>query len=86
VINIEILIGLGIGLVLFLCTIKAYTLGIKHGKQLISNSVPDVNLNPVKSFKQYVQDKETKKEDDLITEGLNNIFSYTGDPQVKEGD
>ena len=81
-----VILGIAIGLFFFIVLVKAYTIGIKHGKQLVNNNAPEVNLNPVKSFKQYVQDKEAKKEEDLITEGLNNIFSYTGDPQVKEGE
>lgn len=81
-----VILGIVLGLFFFIVLVKAYTVGIKHGKSMANNSIPDVNLNPVKSFKQYVNDKEKKKEEDLITEGLTNIFAYTGDPQVKEGD
>ena len=82
---IEIFIGLGAGLVLFLCTIKAYTLGLKHGKQLGNATIPTMDINPVKAYTEHMQAKEEKKQHDFIEEGINNIMSYTGESQ-KEGE
>lgn len=82
-IYINLVVGLVAGLILFLCSIKAYTLGIAHGKQLSQATVPKVNLNPVKAIQEAKTAKEEKKQADLIAEGWNNILSYTGEPQER---
>jgi hypothetical protein len=79
------ILGLVLGLVLFLCCIISYTLGLKHGKQLSNNITPKLDINPVKAYKEHKEAKEEKKEIDKVAEGWQNILTYTGDPQ-KEGE
>lgn len=75
------ILGLVTGLVLFLCTILAYILGIKHGKQLSQSSVPKLNINPVQVYKEHKTAKEEKAQQDKIQQGWENILNYDGTPQ-----
>jgi len=77
----QLILGLSLGLIFFLCTIYAYTTGLKHGKQLSNNNIPQLNINPVKAYKEHKEEKEVKKEVDKYTQGWQNILAYTGDPQ-----
>lgn len=63
----------------FMC-IKAYTLGLKHGKQIINNEVPEIN--PVKAMSRA--NKKEEEQMDKITQGLENILSYNGEDQTKK--
>lgn len=56
----NILLGLGVGLVFFISTIKAYTLGLKHGKQLVNNEVPRVE--PIKEIFEKAEENKKVKE------------------------
>lgn len=86
VVKIEyVFLAIALGLFFFIVCVKSYTLGLKHGKQLGNNNIPTVNLNPIKAYKEHKEAEEEKKEIDKFTEGWQNIFSYTGDPQ-KEGE
>ncbi|MFA5880553.1 MAG: hypothetical protein WC834_00030 [Eubacteriales bacterium] len=83
-----LIIGMILGLWLFVATITAYTLGLRHGKMLVNGVVPQINLNPVKAVlnaQQAIQtkrdDEKQKKTDDLISQGLANILAYDGTPQ-----
>lgn len=71
--------GLILGLILFLCSIKAYTLGFKHGKDVKDSKTPQLNINPVKTFREHLEVKEDKKKVDLAQEGWNGpngILNY----------
>lgn len=86
---IYIILGLALGLIFFIATIKAYTIGVKHGKQLSQSIVPNVNINPVKTFKDYLDKKEQNKNVDLVNEGWNGengINNYDPYKAVKEVD
>ncbi len=73
--------GIALGLFFFIATIKAYTIGLKHGKQLANKEVPTINLNPIKAYTEHKEEKEAKTQRELELEGIANIFSYTGDEQ-----
>lgn len=60
------LIGLITGLVFFIATISAYTLGLKHGKQLSNGNIPKINLNPTKTIVEVKENKAQKKLDDEL--------------------
>lgn len=75
------LVSILLGLIFFIATVTAYSLGIKHGRIVRNDGVP--NVNPVKAVQQIKQDKEIKKQMDLFTEGLNNILSY-GEEETKK--
>jgi hypothetical protein len=80
------LYGLAVGLVFFLCSLKAYTLGLQHGKELSKGITPSVNINPVKAVREFKREVQQEQQSDKISEGLHNLFSYTGDPQKREGE
>lgn len=73
----DIILGLAIGLVFFIATITAYIIGIKHGRTIKADGVP--NINPIKAVMDVKQDIDTKKQVDLFSEGLNNILNF-GEP------
>ena len=76
----EIAIGTLIGLILFIIPMWSYRLGLKDGLK-IKEGKPIEQIK--KPFKMPF--KEPKKEDDLMMQGLQNIFSYDGTEQkVKE--
>lgn len=81
----DLLIELIIGLVLFFIFILSYftglNLGLKHGKELNNGNIPTLELNPIKAVKTHVESKKEKEESDLISQGLQNIMMYTGEPQ-----
>lgn len=78
---IYMILGIVLGLFFFISTIAAYTLGLKHGKQLGNREMPTINLNPVKAYTKHVEAKAEKTQQDLIDEGFKNIMSYTGEIQ-----
>ena len=67
------ILGLITGLVFFIATMTAYTVGLRHGKQLSNGNIPKVNLNPVKAIVEAKEKKETKKAE----EELMDIMSAT---------
>lgn len=71
-------------IVAFFMCIKAYMLGLKHGKQLSNNDdIPAVNLNPVKPIVEAVgQYKEDKKAEELQDE-LTDMMSADRDTMLK---
>lgn len=70
----EIWIGLFVGLIFFVSTITAYSFGIKHGRVVKNDGVP--NINPVKAIDNIRESKENKVTMDTFTQGLQNILSY----------
>lgn len=78
---IYILVGTANGLLLFLCVLKAYALGLRHGKELIKGNAPTIKLNPIQAIREHAEAKENKKQNDLIAEGLQNLMNYNGEPQ-----
>lgn len=75
----ETIAGLLVGVAIFICTIKAYTLGVSHGKQLSEGRVPKIQLNPVKAVTQAIEQHEQAKEEKKADTDLNDIFSYSVD-------
>ena len=70
----QILLGLAIGLVFFIATIVAYSFGVKHGRIVKNDGIP--NVNPVKAVKVMQKKAEEEKKHDEIAQGLSNILSY----------
>ena len=79
----NILIGLAVGLVFFIATISAYTIGLKHGKLIQQGNIPKVNLNPVKAAYEAVEQHEQKKEEAKEAEELADIMSYSVESALK---
>jgi dihydropteroate synthase len=75
----NILIGLLIGGLFFIATITAYTLGLKHGKQLSNAVIPQVNINPIKPIVEAIEQKKEEKEAEVLT----NIFEYTSETAMQ---
>jgi len=71
------LIGLSLGAVLFIATVTAYTLGLRHGRELAKGIMPRLELNPIKPILKAVERvKEEKKVKDLGEE-LADVMSYS---------
>jgi hypothetical protein len=75
----NILIGLIVGSVFFIATVKAYTLGLKHGRQLNNNQIPNIEINPVKPIVEAIEQKKEEKEAEILT----NIFEYTSETAMQ---
>lgn len=74
---IDMLMGLILGLVLFLCVIKGYCLGLKHGKQLSNGIVPKLELNPIKHFTEAIETHKQSKEEIKIKNDLDDVMGAT---------
>jgi len=71
------LIGLGVGLVFFLCTITAYTLGLRHGRELAKGITPRLELNPIKPILKAVERVKEEKKVKELGEELADVMSYS---------
>ena len=70
----NILVGLGCGLVFLFMCLKSYTLGIKHGKQLFNKEVPQIKINPMQPIKDVVHHIEEKKEEQKFESALEDYW------------
>lgn len=73
---LNMIVGLSLGLVLFLCAITAYAIGLKHGRALAKGNIPEVRLNPVKATIQAVEQRSQKKEAAKVTDELSDMLNY----------
>ena len=76
-------------IVAFFMCIKAYCIGFKHGKEVSKAITPTINLNPIKSLKDYINTKDIKKKEDLAYQGWNGedgILNYDPYKEKKEGE
>jgi hypothetical protein len=55
-------------IVAFFMCIKAYTLGLKHGKQLSNAIIPQVNINPVKPIVEAIEQKKEEKQAEVLVD------------------
>jgi len=77
------LIGLSLGLVIFIITITTYTLGIRHGRELAKGITPRLSINPVKPILKAVERvKEENKAKELGGE-LADVMSMTKESMLK---
>ena len=70
----NIIVGLGAGLVIFISTIKAYTLGIKHGKQLINKEVPVFKMPDTMDPLKYIETLKVKKEEKEVKSAIDEYW------------
>ena len=70
----EILIGLLVGLLFFGFTIGAYTIGVKHGKEIKSGGSP--TINPVKIVEQKKAQKEAEQMANNLAQNISNLLNY----------
>jgi hypothetical protein len=73
----ELSMGLGVGLFLFFCTITAYVTGVGHGRLMINNQVPKLNLNPVKAISKAVEQHKEEKKVEALTDELTVAMGYS---------
>jgi len=71
------LIGLSLGAVLFIATITAYTLGLRHGRELSKGIMPRLELNPVKPILKAVERVKEEKKAKELGEELADVMSYS---------
>jgi len=72
----NIILAITLVVAFFMC-IKAYTLGLKHGKQLSLSIVPKFGLNPIREFKQVTIQREETKEQTKISNELDEVMGAT---------
>ena len=77
------LIGLSLGAVIFIITITAYTLGIKHGRELSKGITPRLELNPIKPILKAVERVKEEKKAKELGEELADVMSYTKESALK---
>jgi uncharacterized membrane protein len=70
-------------IVAFFMCISAYFLGLKHGKQLGNNQIPNINLNPTKPIFEAIQRNENKKKQDELMDELTDIMSADKESMLK---
>jgi len=70
----NVIIGLIVGLVFFISTIKAYTLGIKHGKQLTNKEVPVFKMPDTMDPLKYIETLKEKKEEKQIKSAIDEYW------------
>lgn len=75
--------GLILGAVLFLCTILAYTIGLKHGRELSKGNTPKLNLNPIKPIVNAIEKHEDKKKVEALTDELEEVMNYSRESALK---
>ena len=73
----ELIMGLGLGLFLFLCSIMAYVTGIEHGRELSKGNAPKMDINPVKPILKAVEKHKEDKKVEELTDELNEALSYS---------
>jgi len=73
----DIIIGLGLGLFLFLCTTIAYTIGVQHGKELSKGNAPKMSLNPISPIIKAVEKHKEAKKVEALGEELADVMSYS---------
>ena len=82
----EIIAGLIIGLVLFCIPILSYRAGLQMGIHITKGK----DIKPLRmDFNKPKLSKEDKKkieEEQKIVNGINNLLSYNGEQQKKEGE
>jgi hypothetical protein len=81
----EYIIGAILGLCFFIVPIWAYRKGLNDGLKINGNK-PLEPIKPIKSIKQQFDKHEPSPIEKLMSEGISNIMSYTGEPQKKAGD
>ena len=71
------LIGLSLGAVLFIATVTAYTLGLRHGRELSKGIMPKLSINPIPSIVRAVEKREEEKKAKELGEELADVMSYS---------
>jgi len=74
---IELLIGLTVGLAFFFATIKAYTLGYSHAKELSKGNIPKLSLNPIRPIIKAVEKHKEEKKIEELTDELSIAMGYS---------
>ena len=72
----NIILAITLVVAFFMC-IKAYTLGLKHGKQLSNGIVPKLELNPIKPIIEAIEQHKETKEQIKITNDLDEVMGAT---------
>ena len=77
------LIGLSLGAVIFIATITAYTLGLRHGRELAKGIMPRLELNPIKPILKAVERVKEENKAKELGEELADVMSYTKESALK---
>ena len=66
----------------FMC-VSSFTIGIKMGKSLSSGKLPQFNINPIKTIKEYAEKVEAQKQEEILQEELSDILGATKESMLK---
>lgn len=72
----NIILAITLVVAFFMC-IKAYTLGLMHGKQLSNAIVPKLDLNPIKPIVEAIEQHNQTKEEIKIKNDLDDVMGAT---------
>ena len=72
----NVILAITLVVAFFMC-IKAYILGLKHGKQLSNAIVPKIELNPIKPIVKVIETHKQTKEQIKITNDLDEVMGAT---------
>ena len=77
-----IIIGAVLGLCFFAVPILAYERGVRMGMRMTKGIEPAQIRSPTAVIEQRKEAKEVKVQEDALTKGITNLFSYTGKIQA----
>jgi hypothetical protein len=72
----ELIIGLCIGIVLFICCVKAYLMGLSHGKTISKGETPIMDINPIKTVINKVEQHKQSNEQDQMMDELDTLMNF----------
>jgi c-di-GMP-related signal transduction protein len=76
------LILAGVLIVSFLLIVWAYALGVRHGKAVRNDSVPQP-VNPIKAVERIVEDAQIKQEQEKMQDDLDAVLNMSVDDMLK---
>ena len=74
-----------VAIIFSILLLASYRRGISDGIRLSDGKAIEPIRSPVAVVQEHKENKAVKAEQDLVNEGLTNIFSYDGKPQKGGG-
>ena len=73
------IISVSLAIVIFLCFLLAFKMGLRLGMNASKNITPPPIKTPVQAVGDWWKGKEAKKEDKELKDAFNTVLSYDGD-------
>ena len=74
-----LLLGLSIGIVLFLCAFLGFREGLRLGMNVSKGKPIEPVKSPIKAIQEHIENKEVKKAEKELQDEIDAIMGYTGD-------